>query len=84
MAVVIRLKPLGGKRKPFFRLVVTDSRKSRDGKSIEELGHYNPTKEGNEKANIKVDRVKYWLDKGAQLSDTVRDILKKQGILASK
>ena len=85
MAVVIRLKRIGSKRKPFYRLVATDSRNSRDGRCIEELGHYDPKQETDEqKVELKADRVRYWLDKGAQVSDTVNDILKKQGILATK
>jgi len=84
MAVVLRLKRVGGKGNPFFRLVAMDTRSSRDGKSIEELGHYDPKKDGEEKASIKTERVKYWLEKGATLSATVRDILKKRGILAAK
>ena len=85
MAVVIRMKRIGGKRRPFFRLVVTDSRGSRDGKCIEELGNYDPKGVSDEeKVTLKSDRIKYWLEKGAQPSETVKSILKKQGLLVAK
>ena len=78
--VKIRLKRMGMKKKPFYRIVITDSRSSRDGACIEEIGYYNPLVNP---AEIKIDgdRAKYWLGVGAQPSDTVRALLKKGGAL---
>ena len=78
--VKIRLKRMGMKKKPFYRLVVTDSRNPRDGRFIEEIGYYDPM---TQPAEIKVDneRAKYWLGVGAQPTDTVRALLKKGGVL---
>ncbi|MGE5629726.1 MAG: 30S ribosomal protein S16 [Caulobacteraceae bacterium] len=80
MSVKIRLKRMGAKKAPFYRLVVADSRSPRDGKFIEEIGYYNPI---TDPAEIKIDaeRAKKWLDDGAQPSDTVRLLLKKSGII---
>ncbi|MGI6586715.1 MAG: 30S ribosomal protein S16 [Gracilibacteraceae bacterium] len=80
MSVKIRLKRMGAKKAPFYRLVVADSRSPRDGKFIEEIGYYNPI---TEPAEIKIDaeKAKKWLDCGAQPSDTVRSLLKKSGII---
>jgi len=76
MAVKIRLKRIGAKNKPAFRIVVADSRSPRDGKFIEELGTYQPLKKGD---NFKLDleRAKYWVSKGAQPSETVASFIKK-------
>ena len=76
MAVKIRLRRVGTKNVPSFRIVVADGRSPRDGRFIENIGTYNPEKA---KDNFKVDveRAKFWLQKGAQPSDTVRSILKK-------
>ena len=78
--VKIRLKRMGMKKMPFYRLVVTDSRNPRDGRFIEEIGYYNPVEDP---AVIKFDeeRAKYWLSTGAQPTDTVRGLLKKGGLL---
>lgn len=78
--VKIRLKRMGMKKKPFYRLVVTDSRSPRDGRFIEEIGYYNPM---TQPADINVDneRAKYWLGVGAQPTDTVRVLLKKTGVI---
>ena len=78
--VKIRLKRMGMKKEPFYRIVVTDSRNARDGRFIEEIGYYNPL---TEPAEIKVDqeRAKYWLGVGAQPTDTTRALLKKGGAL---
>lgn len=78
--VKIRLKRMGMKKMPFYRLVVTDSRNARDGRAIEEIGYYNPM---TQPAEIKVDgeRAKYWLTCGAQPTDTVRVLLKKTGVI---
>ena len=79
--VKIRLNRMGAKKNPYYRLVVADSRAPRDGRFIEILGTYDPTKKP---AEIKVDEEKAiaWMQKGAQPTDTVRSILKKQGIMA--
>jgi len=80
MATRIRLKRLGAKKVPFYRLVVSDSRSPRDGRFIEEIGYYDPMKNP---AVIKVDeeRALYWLKTGAQPSETVRALLKKAGVI---
>lgn len=80
MAVKIRLKRLGAKKSPFYRVVVADERSPRDGKFIEEIGYYNPLTEPKE---IKIDAEKAtkWLNNGAQPTDTVRTLLKKTEIL---
>ena len=78
--VKIRLKRMGMKKMPFYRLVVTDSRSPRDGRFIEEIGYYNPLTEPAER-KINEERAKYWLGNGAQPTDTVRGLLKKGGIL---
>ena len=74
--VKIRLKRMGMKKRPFYRLVVTDSRNPRDGRFIEEVGIYDPMADGS-KLNVKMDRVEYWIANGAQPTDTVRGLLKK-------
>lgn len=78
--VKIRLKRMGMKKKPFYRIVVTDSRTPRDGRFIEEIGYYNPLMDPVE-LKIDVDRAKYWLGNGAQPTDTMRALLKKGGAL---
>ena len=79
MAVKIRLKRMGAKKAPFYRIVVADSRSPRDGRFIEELGYYNPCKEPNE-LNINQEAAEKWLGNGAQPTDTVKDLFKKAGI----
>ncbi len=74
--VKIRLRRMGAKKAPYYRVVVADSRSPRDGRFIEELGVYDPMAEGN-KLNLDVERVKYWISQGAQPTDTVRGLLKK-------
>ena len=78
MAVRIRLKRIGAKNTPVFRIVVADSRSPRDGKFIEEIGTYQPLQKGDN-FNIKLDRAKYWVEKGAQPSETVASMIKKAG-----
>ncbi|MDR2609833.1 MAG: 30S ribosomal protein S16 [Clostridiales Family XIII bacterium] len=80
MAVKIRLKRMGAKKKPFYRIVVADSRSPRDGKFIEELGYFDPLKNP---AEVKVDgeKVNKWLGNGAQPTDTVKALLKKSGVI---
>ena len=79
MAVKIRLKRMGAKQKPFYRIVVADSRSPRDGKVIDELGYYNPIKEPAE-LKINNDMALEWLRKGAQPTDTVKNLFTKVGI----
>lgn len=81
MAVKIRLKRMGAKKRPFYRVVIADSRSPRDGRFIETVGTYNPI---SQPAEIKLDEEKIlsWLGNGAQPSDTVRNLLSNAGILA--
>ena len=76
MSVKIRLKRVGAKNKPAFRVVVADSRSPRDGRFIEEIGTYLPQKQG-EKFKLDLERAKYWVSKGAQPSETVASFIKK-------
>ena len=78
--VKIRLKRMGMKKMPFYRLVVTDSRNPRDGRFIEEIGTYNPVVNPAE-LKVDVDRAQAWIKTGAQPTETVRDLLKKAGAL---
>ena len=80
MAVKIRLRRMGAKRAPFYRIVVADSRYPRDGRFIEEIGTYDTTKNP---ADIKVDveKAQQWIKNGAQPTDTVKAILKKSGVI---
>jgi small subunit ribosomal protein S16 len=78
MAVKIRLKRVGAKNSPVFRIVVADGRSPRDGKFIEELGTYQPMKK-SENFSLDLDRAKYWVSKGAQPSETVASLIKKAG-----
>ena len=78
--VKIRLKRIGKKKAPFYRIVVADSRYARDGRFLEEIGHYNPNTNPSD-IEVDADRAKNWLNKGAQPTDTVRALLKKNGIL---
>ena len=80
MAVKIRLRRMGAKKAPFYRVVVADSRFPRDGRFIEEIGYYDPTKDP---AVVKIDgdKAKAWIANGAQPTDTVRVLLKKNNIM---
>lgn len=80
MAVKIRLRRMGAKKAPFYRVVVADSRYPRDGRFIEEVGYYDPTKEPSV-VNIDGEKVKKWLANGAQPTETVRVLLKKNQII---
>ncbi|MGB4660711.1 MAG: 30S ribosomal protein S16 [Mobilitalea sp.] len=80
MAVKIRLKRLGQKKAPFYRIVVSDSRSPRDGKFIEEIGTYDPTQEPSA-FSVNEEVAKKWLANGAQPTDTVSKLFKKAGIL---
>jgi small subunit ribosomal protein S16 len=82
MAVKIRMKRVGAKNAPVFRIVVADGRSPRDGKFIEELGTYQPRKKGDN-YTLNLDRAKYWLSKGAQPSDTVASFIKKSSKAAA-
>lgn len=83
MAVTLRLVRMGRKNKPFFRLRVSDSRSSATGRFIEEIGFVDPIEpDAAKQVVIKKDRVEHWLSCGATASDTVRKLLKKQGIVA--
>ena len=77
MAVKIRLRRMGAKKAPFYRVVVADSRCPRDGRFIEEIGTYDPMADG-EKIKVDMERAKYWIANGAQPSDTVRGLIKKE------
>jgi small subunit ribosomal protein S16 len=76
MAVSIRLRREGAKNRPYYKVVVADRRSPRDGKFIEIIGTYDPKKPGHN-STLKLDRAEYWISKGAQASDTVRSLLKK-------
>src|SRR5437867_249454 len=76
MAVSIRLRREGAKNRPYYKVVVADSRSPRDGKFIEIIGTYDPKKRGHN-STLKLDRAEYWISKGAQASDTVRSLIKK-------
>ncbi|MGQ4806863.1 30S ribosomal protein S16 [Candidatus Entotheonellaceae bacterium PAL068K] len=82
MAVRIRLKRMGAKKRPFYRVVVADSRAPRDGRFIETLGTYNPLTDPVE-LHLKAERVRLWLSRGAQPSDSVRNLLAHEGLLRS-
>ena len=84
MAVKIRLRRDGAKKRPFYHVVAADSRYARNGRFIEELGYYNPivAKDAAPVLVLKEDRVRYWLGVGAQPTDTAAALLKRQGLLA--
>lgn len=79
MSTKIRLKRMGAKKNPFYRIVVADSRASRDGRFIEEIGTYNPTAEPIE-VKVDAERAKKWLSEGAKPSDTVKTLFKQAGV----
>jgi small subunit ribosomal protein S16 len=76
MAVSIRLRREGAKNRPYYKVVVADKRSPRDGKFIEIVGHYDP-KKPDHNSGLKLDRVEHWISRGAQPSDTVRSLIKK-------
>jgi small subunit ribosomal protein S16 len=82
MAVSIRLRREGAKNRPYYRVVVADSRSPRDGKFIEIIGTYDPKRTG-QNSSFNVERAEYWISKGAQPSDTVRSLIKQQKKLAA-
>ena len=81
--IKLRLRRMGSKRRPSYRVVVTDSRSPRDGRFIETLGYYDPL---TDPATVRIDndRAQHWLGVGAQPSDTVRDILRREGLVSAK
>lgn len=83
MAVKIRLKRMGAKKRPFYRVVVADARSPRDGRFIESVGYYDPLPEP---ATVRLDeeRIKHWMATGARPSDSVRELLERQGVLAAR
>ena len=78
MSASIRLKRFGTKKRPYYRIVVVDSKAPRDGKTIEELGYYHPIEAEDKQIVFNPDKVRSWLDKGATVSDTVHGILNKK------
>ena len=77
MGAKIRLKRYGTKKRPFYRVIVVDSRRPRDGRTIEELGFYHPIEVEDKQFSVKEERVRAWIDQGAKPSDTVRRLLNK-------
>ena len=75
--VKIRLRRMGAKKAPYYRIIVADSRCPRDGRFIEELGIYYPMAEGEQKIKVDMERAQYWIANGAQPTETVRGLLKK-------
>jgi small subunit ribosomal protein S16 len=83
MSVKIRLRRTGRKKQPMYRIVIADSHSPRDGKFIEVIGQYAP-RSGDTALNLQTDRANYWLDNGAQPTDTVRSLLRKAGVLKTR
>ena len=82
--VRIRLRRVGRKKAPAYRIVVADSKSPRDGKFIEIIGQYAPRSSDEQKINLNIERANYWLSVGAQPSDTVRSILRRGGVLKAR
>ena len=80
MSVKIRLKRFGGKKRPYYRIVVMDARSPRDGKTIDELGYYHPIEAEDRQIRFNEEKVREWLAKSATPSDTVRRIFNKKGL----
>ena len=83
MAVKIRLRRMGAKKNPFYRIVVAYSRSPRDGRFIEEIGYYNPMEEPSV-VKLDPEKAKKWMENGAQPTDTVRELFKKHGVIEGK
>lgn len=83
MSVKIRLKKFGTKKRPYYRIVVTDSRNPRDGRTIEEVGLYHPIEKEENQVKLKEERIKDWISKGAKPTITVKKILNKNNIFMS-
>jgi len=78
--VKIRLTRGGAKKRPFYHIIVTDSRSARDGRNIERVGFYNPVASGNEKpVELNTERMQYWISQGAQMTDKVANLFKQAG-----
>ncbi len=86
MAMKIRLARGGSKKRPFYRIVATDSRMPRDGRFIEKLGTYNPLlpKDSEDRVKMNMERVQYWMDQGAQPTDRISRMLETAGVIAKK
>ena len=82
MSVKIRLARHGAKKRPFYRIVIADSESPRDGKFLENVGTYNPLTDPAE-VSLKQERIKHWIGQGAIPTDTVKNLLKKQGVFAT-
>src|ERR687885_2495743 len=82
--VRIRLRRVGRKKAPTYRIVVADSKSPRDGKFIEIVGQYAPRSSDAQRVNVNVERINYWMDVGAQPSDTVRSLLRRAGVLKAR
>ena len=80
MSVKIRLMRFGTKKKPYYRIVVIDSRAPRDGRTLEEVGYYHPIEVEEKQLQLKEDRIREWLEQGARPSDTVKKLLNKMKI----
>ncbi len=80
MSVKIRLKRFGTKKRPYYRIVVMDSRKPRDGRTLEEVGYYHPIEAEDKQVKLDTERVKDWIMKGAQVTPTVKKLLNKNEI----
>ena len=78
MSVRIRLKRFGTKKRPFYRIVVSDSRTPRDGRTLEEIGFYHPIEVQDKQVTLKEERIRAWLQQGAEPSDTVRRLLNRK------
>lgn len=76
--VKIRLKRLGAKKRPYYRVVVMDARKPRDGRAIEEIGYYHPIEAKENQVKVDVERAKYWISVGAQPTPVVKSLIKRQ------
>ncbi len=82
MSVKIRLARHGAKKRPFYRIVIADSESPRDGRFLEVVGTYNPLTDPAQ-VELKQERVKHWMDQGAEPTDTVKSLLKKEGFFAT-
>lgn len=80
MSVKIRLKRVGAKKRPYYRIVVMDSRTPRDGRAIDEVGYYHPIEAEDKQVVLKEEKIKDWFKKGARPTDTVKRLLNKKGI----
>ena len=80
MSATMRLKKFGTKKRPYYRIIVMDSKAPRDGKTIDELGYYHPIEAEEKQISLDMEKVKAWLDKGVTVSDTVRGIINKKSI----